>query len=130
MEDLIKYPKRAKQLIDFTGVKNGKIHPSDIDAVLEYDNQHLLLFEVKLKGVQVPLGQRLMLERIVDSWSIFKFGTVVYCEHTVSPPQTVYLKDCTVIGIYNKGKSKAFRCDLREFLFKYGVRYNIDKILS
>jgi len=130
VQDLIKYPKRAKQLIDFSGIKNGKIHPSDIDAVLEFDNQHLLLFEVKLKGVQVPLGQRLMLQRIIDSWSIFKFGTVVYCEHNVTPPQTVYLKDCEVIGVYNKGESKAFRSDLREFLFKYGEKYNIKKIIS
>jgi len=35
---LIRNRKRVKQVIDFTGVQNGKMHPSDIDAVLEFDN--------------------------------------------------------------------------------------------
>ena len=36
---LIKNRKRIKQVIDFTGIQNGKLHPSDIDAVLEFDNE-------------------------------------------------------------------------------------------
>tara|TARA_R100001463_G_scaffold53553_2_gene104584 strand:- start:23 stop:415 length:393 start_codon:yes stop_codon:yes gene_type:complete len=128
---LIKYPKRAKQIIDFTGVQNGKIHPSDIDAVLEFDSKHLLLFELKKVGVQVPLGQRMMLERIIDAWEdCGKIGTVVYCEHDTKSEDTIYLKDCTVVGVYNKGESKAFKSDLREFLFMYGEKYNIKKILA
>ena len=128
---LIKHPNRAKQVIDFSGVKNGKIHPSDIDAVLEFDSKYLLLFELKKVGVQVPQGQRMMLERIIDAWEdCGKIGTVVYCEHDTEPEQTIYLKDCEVIGVYNKGESKAFRSDLREFLFKYGTKYDIKKIIS
>lgn len=128
---LIKHPKRAKQIIDFEGVQNGKIHPSDIDAVLEFDSKYLLLFELKKVGVQVPLGQRMMLERIIDAWEdCGKIGSVVYCEHNTEAEETIYLKDCTVVGVYNKGESKAFRCDLREFLFMYGEKYNIEKIIA
>lgn len=128
---LIKHLKRAKQIIDFTGVQNGKIHPSDIDAVLEFDSKYLLLFELKKVGVQVPLGQRMMLERIIDAWEdCGKIGSVVYCEHETEAEQTIYLKDCKVIGVYNKGESKAFKCDLREFLFMYGEKYNIKKIIA
>ena len=36
---LIRNRKLIKQVIDFTGLQNGKMHPSDIDAVLEYDNE-------------------------------------------------------------------------------------------
>ena len=54
---MIKHEKRIKQILDFRGVGDSKIHPSDIDAVLEFDNQFLILFEVKLKGVDVPFGQ-------------------------------------------------------------------------
>ena len=46
---LIRNRKRVKQVIDFTGVQNGKLHPSDIDAVLEFDNEVLILIEVKYK---------------------------------------------------------------------------------
>lgn len=128
---LIKHPKRAKQIIDFEGVQNGKIHPSDIDAVLEFDSKYLLLFELKKTGVHVPLGQRMMLERIIDAWEDSgKIGTVVYCEHDTETDDVIYLKDCKVIGVYNKGESKAFKCDLREFLFMYGEKYNIEKIIA
>ena len=128
---LIKHPKRAKQIIDFEGVQNGKIHPSDIDAVLEFDSKYLLLFELKKVGNKVPTGQRMMLERIIDAWEDSgKIGSVVYCEHDTMSHETIYLKDCKVIEVYNKGKPKAFKVDLREFLFMYGEKYNITKIIA
>lgn len=128
---LIKHQKRAKQIIDFTGVQNGKIHPSDIDAVLEFDSKYLLLFELKKVGAKVPRGQRIMLERIIDAWEdTGKIGSVVYCEHNTDASETIYLKDCEVICVYNKGESKTFRKDLREFLFMFGEKYNIKKIIA
>ena len=91
---LIKYPKRAKQVIDFEGIENGKIHPSDIDAVLEFDSKYLLLFELKKVGAKVPRGQRIMLERIIDAWEdTGKIGSVVYCEHDTDASETIYLKE-------------------------------------
>jgi hypothetical protein len=41
MKSLIRNSNQAKQGLDFTGVENGKIHPSDIDAVLEFNNEAL-----------------------------------------------------------------------------------------
>ena len=67
-KSLIRNSKQVKQVIDFTGIQNGKIHPSDIDAVLEFNNDALILIEVKRKGNRIPTGQRLLLERISDSW--------------------------------------------------------------
>ena len=46
---LIRNSNKTKQGLDFTGVQNGKIHPSDIDAVLEFDNEVLILIESKYK---------------------------------------------------------------------------------
>ena len=65
---LIKNSNKAKQGIDFTGVKWGKIHPSDVDFVLEFNNKVLILGEVKYKGSELTIGQRLMLDRMADSW--------------------------------------------------------------
>ena len=65
---LIRSSKQVKQAIDFSGVQNGVIHPSDVDAVLEFGNKALILMEVKRRGNMIPTGQRLMLERIVDRW--------------------------------------------------------------
>ena len=63
---LIRNSSQVKQAIDFSGVQNGKIHPSDIDAVFEFDYQALILMEVKRIGNDIPTGQRLLLERICD----------------------------------------------------------------
>lgn len=131
MTDLINYPKRIKQSINYTGVQNKNIHPSDIDAVLEFDSKYLLLFELKYRGAKVPLGQRLMLERIIDAWEDSgKIGSVVYCEHDTKSHETIYLKDCLVIGLYNKGESKAHKSGLNEFIFNFGIKYNIEKIIA
>ena len=65
---LIRNSKQTKQGIDFTGLQNGKIHPTDIDAVLEFDNKVLVLFEMKRKGNDIPTGQRLVLERVCNNW--------------------------------------------------------------
>ena len=61
---LIRNRNKVKQVIDFTGVQNGNMHPSDIDAVLEFDNEVLILIEVKYKFNSIPTGQRLLLERL------------------------------------------------------------------
>ena len=50
---MIKHKNRIKQVIDFSGVGDSKIHPTDIDAVLEFDDKYLLLFEVKYKGQSI-----------------------------------------------------------------------------
>ena len=57
---LIRNSNQVKQAIDFVGAEWKDIHPSDIDAVLEFDNEHLILFEVKRKGYSIPKGQRLL----------------------------------------------------------------------
>ena len=60
-EGLIRNTNQVKQAIDFVGAEWKDIHPSDIDAVLEFDNGHLILFEIKRKGHSIPKGQRLFL---------------------------------------------------------------------
>ena len=65
---LIRNSNQVKQAIDFSGIESGKIHPTDIDVVLEFNNEVLILMEVKRKGNNIPVGQRLVLERIANSW--------------------------------------------------------------
>ena len=72
LDSLIRNSAEVRRTIDFTMVQNGAMHPSDIDAVLEFDNQILILIEVKKRGIKIPIGQRLLLERICDSWRTHK----------------------------------------------------------
>ena len=76
---LIKNRNLVKQVLDFTGLQNKKIHPSDIDFVLEFDDEVLILGEVKHKYNKIPTGQRLILERIIDKWG--HGGIAIKVEH-------------------------------------------------
>ena len=97
---LIRNNNQVKQTIDFTGIESGKIHPTDIDVVLEFDNEVLILMEVKRKGNKIPIGQRLVLERIANSWHTDKV-VVLYVTHNFkNDNKDIPLKECNVESIY------------------------------
>ena len=58
---------RKRQIVDFSNLKYGKITPTDIDGVLDFGNRLFVYFELKHGNAEVPYGQRLALERLVDS---------------------------------------------------------------
>jgi|TARA_E500000305_G_C3962552_1_gene207891 hypothetical protein len=97
---LIRNRNKVKQVIDFTGVQNGNMHPSDIDAVLEFDNEVLILIEVKYKFKTIPTGQRLLLERICNSWHNEK-SLVIKVEHEFDrEDENIPLDKCWITGVY------------------------------
>ena len=97
---LIRNSKQVKQSIDFSGIENGKIHPSDIDAVLEFDNEVLILIEVKRQGNIIPTGQKLVLERIANSWHTNKC-VVFYVTHDFkNDDKDIPLDKCNVDSVY------------------------------
>ncbi len=99
---LIRNSNQTKQGLDFTGVQNGKIHPSDIDAVFEFDNEVLILIEVKKVGNNIPTGQRLLLERLCDSWHTGK-SVVLQVEHSQDKGK-IPLHKCKVTAVYFRGQ--------------------------
>lgn len=128
-KSLIRNSKQVKQVIDFTGVQNGKIHPSDIDAVLEFNNDALILIEVKRKGNRIPTGQRLLLERISDSWHNQEKAIVIKVTHTFKDDtRDIPLEECLVEVCYYKGKWSERSGPLLEVLNKLGKSWNIKKL--
>lgn len=112
---MIKYPKRAKQIIDYIGLEYGNIHPTDIDAVLEFDDLYLFLFEIKLEGTEFNKGQKILLERIVDNWDR-NYGNnlewtkskrkayAIYCSHNIeNTDKNIILANCIIDDIYGEG---------------------------
>ena len=55
---LIRNSNQAKQGVDFEGVEWGKIHPTDIDFVLEFKNEVLILGEVKAQRLRHGFGAK------------------------------------------------------------------------
>ena len=129
MNTLIRNEKQIKQVIDFTGLQNGKIHPSDIDAVLEFDNEILILIEVKYKNSEIPTGQQLLLERLCDSWHTNK-SIVLYVEHNHSNDnENIPLDKCFIKKIYYKEEWKEKNKDkLLDFLNKLGEFWHCKKL--
>lgn len=96
------YPARIKQVYTFSGFRYGTKTPTDIDFLIEYDDQAWVFGEVKLKGVPLNVGQRLVLERLVND-SRPKWAIAFFASHEVHDPEKcVEIKSCLVEGYYQR----------------------------
>ena len=128
MSSLIRNSAQAKQGIDFTGFQNGKIHPSDIDAVLEFNNEVLILIEAKRRGNEIPTGQRLLLERIVDSWHTGK-AIAFLGEHTHYDTNTdIPIESLITKKYYHNKKWTETNEPLINLLNKLGEHWRLNKL--
>tara|TARA_B110000977_G_C10859355_1_gene409092 strand:+ start:231 stop:626 length:396 start_codon:yes stop_codon:yes gene_type:complete len=126
---LIRNTKQVRQTIDFTGIESGKIHPTDIDVVLEFNNEVLILMEVKRKGNVIPIGQRLVLERIANSWHTNKV-VVLYVTHNFkNDNKDIPLSECNVDSIYinKEWKDAKQEINLKNTLKGFSKKWNIKK---
>lgn len=103
MKSVVKNSNLIAQVVDFTALQNHKIRPSDIDAVLEFDNEVLILMEFKRRGVKIPSGQKFLLERICDSWHTKK-SIVLKVEHCFyDENKNIPIEKTAVTGYYMNG---------------------------
>lgn len=99
MESRIHNKRKMKQLIDFKGcAMDGGMYPTDIDGVIEYKDSKYIIFEVKYGDSEIPIGQRLALQRMVDDFTKSgKQAIVLICSHTVkNPNKPVVMAWCNV----------------------------------
>ena len=99
--------KNFHQRVLYGGMKFGKCMPTDIDAALEFGGKTLILYELKYGDAQIPKGQLLLLQRIVDAWSTDGKQAVLFiCRHKTPSEQDVMLTDAIVSEVYYQGKMK------------------------
>ena len=106
MESRIHNKRKMKQLIDFKGCAvDGGMYPTDIDGVIEYKDSKYIIFEVKYGDSEIPIGQRLALQRMVDDFTKSgKQAIVLICSHTVkNPNKPVVMAWCNVREMRNDG---------------------------
>ena len=104
---IIQYRDRAKQIINFAGLRYGNITPTDVDGLIEYQNKAVIFLEFKLEGCDVmPYGQRLALERIAnDIRASGKECLVILCVHNVEDcNKDIDAKNSRVKELYWNGK--------------------------
>jgi len=129
---LIKNVNHIKQAIDFTGLQNDKIHPSDIDAVLEFNNEAVIFFELKdYKSAGIPTGQRLLLERLVNSWHNEK-AVALEIRHNQLGEKPIDLSRCEVVRYYlNTRLCRSWidtKLNVKEALNALGKFWHINKL--
>lgn len=108
MEDWITEPARASQIIDFSGLKYKTVSFTDIDALMEYKNRAYIIVEVKYLDKELPFGQQLAIERMVqDAARNGKHAIAIVAEHDVEDTQqSVYLQLCNIRCLYTSVEQK------------------------
>ena len=101
----VQFRRRARQIISFEGMQYGSGSPTDIDALIEWKGRAYILMEFKLRGAEVPKGQKLALVRMIDDLTrAGKLATLLICEHEVDDPeQDVIAREARVRQVYFSG---------------------------
>lgn len=93
--------ERAKQIIDFHGLKYGRITPTDIDGCIEYRNKGVAYIEIKYRDQELPKGQELALTRMTDNHrSAGKIAVLFVCEHFVDKCEMDVDASKTIVRAY------------------------------
>ena len=90
----IAYMERASQVISFNGLERGNCSFTDLDGVCEIDNKYFIIVEAKMEGKEIPIAQRLLMERVTDWAPVGGVSFVV--EHDTNVGEIVRLSDCLV----------------------------------
>lgn len=99
--------EKAKQLNNFSGLRFGKITPTDVDGLLDFANKLFVLIEVKTDGVDLPHGQRQALERTCDAiHKAGKMSALLIVTHNTPIEQQIDVAKCQVIECRLNGKRK------------------------
>ena len=98
-------PSRAKQLIDYSGMLFDRgITPTDIDGFIEFNDEISVFLEFKFGETEMPFGQRLALERLVDDCSEKKEAMLLVATHDTDPEDQIQAHSCSVTMYRYKGK--------------------------
>jgi hypothetical protein len=97
----------AGQLKDFSGLRFGKITPTDIDGFVDFQNKAFVIFEIKHGTTPMPYGQRLGYERLADACEKAGIRTlVIVAHHSIKAPQDIDVAILPVTLVRFQGKWK------------------------
>jgi len=125
---------KAKRINDFSGLRYGKITPTDIDAFLDFGGLVYVVIEVKGEGVPVPTGQRIAIERMVrklDGGPSYAVAIICECPDGLDdvdvgacPVREVWYLDEHEIMLRYKGEAgRTVRSTVDEILEFRGLNY-------
>ena len=128
---VIEHKSRAQQINDFSGLRYGKITPTDVDLFIDFGNRIFVIGEIKYKDKPCSYGQYLAIERFVDR--LAKTGDIkalmFVAEHDVYDTDSeVNVANC-IIREYRLGRVTR-AVTLQKPRKKITVKQLIDKFLK
>lgn len=113
----------ASQLKDFSGLRFGRISPTDIDAMLEFGDKVYVIIEAKHGTADMPVGQKLALTRLTDALGENRHAMLIQATHDATAD--IDLGNCKVAKYYYKQRWWMTEMSVRElvdsFLENFGV---------
>lgn len=92
---------RAAQIRDYSGLRWGKITPTDIDGFTDFQDRAYVFIELKCGDADLPHGQRLALERLCHCCQVAgKFAVVFVARHNEPPEEDIYAASAMVEEIW------------------------------
>jgi hypothetical protein len=109
MEDergIIKNRDYKRHIIDYHGLRVGKITPTDIDGFIDFYNKAAVIMEFKYKGLGISQGQNLAIERLTDNLQFSGIECIaIYATHDIDDiDEDIQASECIVLKIRYKGK--------------------------
>lgn len=80
----IRNRNQKQQIVDFGGLRWGKIMPTDLDAFIDFGGKLFVFVEAKYGGASLSFGQRLAIERVCDachSPDTGRYSVAFVCSH-------------------------------------------------
>lgn len=97
----IQHEHRAKQIIDFSGLRFKNMTPTDMDGLIDFYDQAWVGFETKLEDAEMPFGQRLAFERATDDWQkAGKVSIFIVASHDQNDPDKPICAASTIVREY------------------------------
>ena len=129
---MIRNTKKALRCLDYSGLGDGNTC-SDLDGIIEIKNTYLILIEFKEEGNELPTGQRLLLERLCDSWiqsNSKKKSVVLFATHRPDLFGAIPMRECEVQKIYKDGKWIKYTNNLLDTIHSIGKAWKITKLIK
>lgn len=123
----IRDAEKARQLMLFKSLRWGKISPTNIDMLLEFNDRLFVLCEAKFGAAPLPLGQRLGLERTCAAIQASSDRVAVVFQVTHDRSDDVDLGLCTVVRYYS-GKERIWKTLPRVTTLKEAIDALIEKL--
>lgn len=120
---IIRQREISNTVKDFSRLRWKNITPTDIDGFIDFANRCFVVIELKYKQTEVPYGQLLAIERLVDGLGVNgKHSLGIVASYDTCGDVDVAI--CVVRSIRTTGKW--IPITLREFT----VKYIIDRFLN